>query len=170
MWSSHFIQFSNILSSQFHQLHIVFHLHSMDLWPFWHSWQWLTEKTAKDATTIATDTILPISLSSFIQVINGTIRDAPKTHEWVALVYQHRRVSCDAKQTNNRKDDVLLARLQAGHRTSLKQYLNRFYSSQDPICLNCCLEEQDLLHWLCDCPALMTVRQRVFGNYQVSLE
>ena len=42
--------------------------------------------------------------------------------------------------------------------------------SQDPIYPNCCLEVQDIRHWLCKCPALMTVRQRVSGNHQGSLE
>ena len=37
MWSSHLIPSSNILNPQFHRLHIVFHLHSMDSWPFYHS-------------------------------------------------------------------------------------------------------------------------------------
>ena len=53
----------------------------------------LADKAAKEATTIATNTILLISTSSSIQVINGTIRDAPSTHERVAAVYHHRRVS-----------------------------------------------------------------------------
>ena len=66
---------------------------------------------AKEATSIATDTILPVSLSSSIQVINETIRDALPTHEQNTLVYQHQRVSRDAKQINNRKDDVLFALL-----------------------------------------------------------
>ena len=112
----------------------------------------LADKTGKEATTIATDTILPISLSSSIQIINKTIRNAPPTYERVASLYRHRRVSRDAKLINNRKDDVLLVRLQSSHHPSLKQYLNRLDPSQDPICPNCCLEEQDLLHWLCECP------------------
>ena len=49
---------------------------------------------------------------------------------------------------------------------SLKQYLHRLDPSQDPICPNCRLEEQDL----CECPALMAIRQRVFGYHQGSLE
>ena len=130
----------------------------------------LADKAAKEATTIATDTILPISLSSSIQAINETIRDAPLIHERVAAVYKHRRVSRDAKQINNRKDDVLSARLQSSHHPSLKQYLHRLDPSQDPTCPNCCQEEQDLLHWLRECPALITVRQRVFGCHQRSLE
>ena len=126
----------------------------------------IANKAAKEATIIATDTILPISLSSSIQAFNEMIRDASPTHERVASVYQHRRVSGDVKQINNRKDDVLLARPRSGDHPSLKQYLHRLDPSQDPICPNCCLEEQDL----CECPALMTIRQRVFGCHQGSLE
>ena len=118
----------------------------------------LANKAAKEATTIATDTILCISFSSSVKVINETIRDALKTHERVALVYQHRRVSRDAKQINSRKYDVLIACLPSGHHPSLRQYLNWFNPCQDPIYPNCHLEVQDLLHWLCECPALMTIR------------
>ena len=129
----------------------------------------LAKKAAKEATTISTDTILPISLSSSIQVINEMIRDAPSIHEWVAAAYKHWRFSWDAKQISNRKDDVLIARLRSSHHPSLKQYLHQLDPSQDPTCPNCCQEEQDLLHWLCDCPALLTVRQ-VFGCHQGSLK
>ena len=129
----------------------------------------LADKAAKEATAITTDTILPISLSNSIQVINETIRDAPPIHERVAAVYKHRRVSRDVKHINNIKDDVLIARLRSGHHPSLKQYLHRLDPSQDPNCPNCCEEEQDLIHWLPDCPALLSVR-RVFGCPQGSLE
>ena len=111
-----------------------------------------------------------ISLSSSIQIINETIRDAPPTHERVAAVYKLRKVSRDVKQITNRKDDVLIARLRSGHHPSLKQYLHRLDPSQDPICPNCHQEDQDLVHWLRDCPALSSVRQRVFGCHQGSLE
>ena len=130
----------------------------------------LADKAAKEATTIAADTILPVSFSSSVQVINETIRDALPTHEHVALVYQHRRVSRDAKQISNRKDNVLLARLRSGQHPSLRQYLNRLDPSEDLICPNFHFEVQDLLHWLCECPTLMTIRQRVSGNHQGSLE
>ena len=113
----------------------------------------IADKAAKEATTIDSDTILPISLSSSIQVINETIRHAPPIHERVASVYKHRRVSRDAKLINNRKDDVLIAHLRSGHHPSLKKYLHRLDPSQGPTCPNCRQEEQDLLHWLCDCPA-----------------
>ena len=130
----------------------------------------LADKAAKEATLITTDATLPISLSSSIQIINETIRDAPPTHERVAAVYKLGRVSRDVKQITNKKDDVLIARLRSGHHPSLKQYLHRLDPSQDPICPNCLQEEQDLVHWLRDCPALLSVRQRVFGCHQGSLE
>ena len=52
----------------------------------------LADKAAKEATLITTDTTLPISLSSSIQIINGTIRGAPAAHERVAAVYKLRRI------------------------------------------------------------------------------
>ena len=45
-----------------------------------------------------------------------------------------------------------------------------FDPSQDPICPNCHLQEHDLHLWLCECPALITMRFRVFGYHQGSLE
>ena len=130
----------------------------------------LADKAAKEATIIATDTTLPISLFSSIQVINETIRNAPRTHERVAAIYKHRRVSRDAKQINSRKDDVLIARLRSSHHPSLWQYLHRLDPAQDPTCPNCQQAEQDLIHWLRDCPALLSMGQRVFGCHQGSLE
>ena len=53
----------------------------------------LADKTVKEATTIAANTILPISFSSSIQVINKTIRNNLPTHERVAQVYQHKKTS-----------------------------------------------------------------------------
>ena len=63
----------------------------------------LADKAAKEATTITTNTILPVSFSSSIQVINDTIRDNPPAHERVALIYKHQKVSRDAKQIKNKR-------------------------------------------------------------------
>ena len=119
----------------------------------------LADKAAKETTIIATDTTLPISLSSSIRVISETIRDDPPIHERVAAVYKHRRVSRDGKQINNRKDDVLIAQLRSGQHPSLKHYLHRLDPVQDPTYPNCCQEEQDLVHWRRDCPALLSCKQ-----------
>ena len=79
----------------------------------------LADKAAKEATTITTDTILPISLSTSFQVINESMRDSPTTHKQVASVYKHRQVVRNEKQINNRRNDVLTARLQSSHHLSL---------------------------------------------------
>ena len=71
----------------------------------------LADKAAKEATTIATNTVLPVFFSSSIQVINETIRDDPPAHERFALIYEHQKASHDAKQIKNSNDDELLARL-----------------------------------------------------------
>ena len=113
---------------------------------------------------------LPISLSSPIQIINKTVRDAPPTHDRVAAFYKLRSFHRDVKQITNRRDEVLIACLRSGHHPSLKQYLHRLDPSQHPICPNCQKEQQDLAHWLRNCPALSSMRQRVFGCHQGSLE
>ena len=102
-------------------------------------------------------------MSSSSQVINDIFRDAPPKHERVAAVYHLRRVSRDTKQIKSRQDDNLLARIRSGHHPSLKQYLHRLDPSQDPICPNCRLEEQDLRQWLCECPALITIGNECLG-------
>ena len=130
----------------------------------------LVEKAAKEATTIATNTIHPVSFSSSVQVINDTIRNNPPAHEHIALIYKHQKASCDAKQITNTKDEVLLARLRSGHHPFLQQYLHCLDTPEDPTCSKCPLAEQDLHHWLCDCPAITTTRIQVFGNHKGSLE
>lgn len=85
----------------------------------------LADKAAKESTTFATNTILPVSFSSSIPAINETIRDDPLTPERVALIYQHRKASRDSKQVKNQNDYVLLARLRSGHHPFLHQYLYR---------------------------------------------
>lgn len=47
----------------------------------------------------------------------------------------------------------MLACLRSCHHPSVHQYLRRLDPTQDPICLTCRLDEQDLSHWLCKCPA-----------------
>ena len=118
----------------------------------------LADKAAKETTTITTNKILPVSFSSSIQVINDTIRDNPPAHERVALIYKHQKASRDAKQIKNRKDEVLLASLRSGHHPSLQKYLQRLDPAKDPNCPKCRLAEQDLYHWLCDCPAITVLR------------
>ena len=98
------------------------------------------------------------------------IRDDPPTHERVAQVYQNQKASRDSSQIKNRKDDILLTRLQSGHHPFLHHYLHRLDPTQDPICPSYRLNEQDLNHWLCKCPAGDAIRQQVFGKRKGSIE
>ena len=83
----------------------------------------LADRAVKEATTITTDANHPVSFSSSIQVINETMCDSLPSQERVALIYQHRKTSRDAKEVNNRKDDVILACLRSIHHPSLRQHL-----------------------------------------------
>ena len=71
----------------------------------------LAKKSVKEATSITTNAILPVSFSSSMLVINETIRDDRPTHECITLIYRHQKVSCDSKQIKNQEDDVLFAHL-----------------------------------------------------------
>ena len=95
----------------------------------------LGNQAAKEATSIVTHTILPVSFSSSLQVINNKIRDNPPIHSQVAQIYQHQRGSGDSKQIKNQQDNVLLARLWSAHHPSLNQYLHHLDPAIHPICL-----------------------------------
>ena len=84
----------------------------------------LANKTTKEATSIITNTILPVSFLSPIQVINEMICDSPPTKECVMQIYQHQVASQNSKQTKNRKEDALLARLWSTRNPSLNHYLH----------------------------------------------
>lgn len=59
----------------------------------------LADRAAKEATAIATNTVLPVSLSSYLQVINEKI--SPLNHVWIAQIYQHYKISRDLQQAMN---------------------------------------------------------------------
>ena len=53
----------------------------------------LADKVAKEATTIATNNILPVSLSSSILAYKEIIHDDSSTSERVTQVYQNQKAS-----------------------------------------------------------------------------
>ena len=157
MWSSHFIECLNLLNSPFYQLHIIFHLPSS---------QQSSQRSHHHCHRQNSSCFFSYFHSGYkwnnSQHSTNTQTHCPNVPTLKGFLW------CKANQ--QQKDDGLLAHLQSSHHPSLRQYLNRLAPSQDPICLNCSLEVQDLLHWLCECLAIMTIRERVFGNYQGSLE
>ena len=94
------------------------------------------------------------------------------------IKHQHTKevYSCKSKKKEqlitSRSEQVLLARLRAGHHPELWTYKHRLNPAEDPTCPRCmeadaegtlmkplCL---DVDHWL-DCPATMEQRMRTFG-------
>ena len=61
----------------------------------------LVDKAAKEVTSIVTNTILTVYLSSSLQVINDKIPGNPLTHDRVAQIYQNRKASCDSKTSTS---------------------------------------------------------------------
>ena len=59
----------------------------------------LSDRAAKEATAIATNTVLPVSLSSYLKVINEKI--SPLIHDWIAQIYQHYKISHDLQEAMN---------------------------------------------------------------------
>ena len=79
----------------------------------------IANKATKEARTIVTNTILPVSYSSSLEVISNEIHDNPPTYDTFTMIYQHQKASRDSKQTENQWDNVLFARLQSGHNFSV---------------------------------------------------
>ena len=123
----------------------------------------LADAAAKEATTVPPTDALPISLSSAIKVISDIITDPEPTHERTRSVYEKHRASTNADQIDSRAEEVLLARLRAGHHQSLRPYLHRLDPNINPLCPSCHQEERTLLHWLVSCPALDHIPQQMFG-------
>ena len=125
---------------------------------------------ADKATTNATNTLLPVSFSSSIKVINETIYDDPPKHECIALIYQHQKASCDSKQSRTKKmTNQLLVYDPATTLLSINIFTVSIHLKiqyvEDATSMN---NEQNLNLWLCKCPAVDVIRQLVFGKHKES--
>ena len=80
----------------------------------------LVDRAAKQATEHPPTADLPITLSSAVKVVRDSIQDATITHDRTKEIYSHYCPSIDAEQITKRADEVLLARIRAGHRPSLQ--------------------------------------------------
>ena len=68
-------------------------------------------------------------------------------------IYSHYSPSIDAEEVTKRADEVLLARLRAGHHPALQAYLHRLDPDVDPTCPSYNEDQHTLQHWLISCPA-----------------
>ena len=129
----------------------------------------LAVTAAKESTIIESDTIHPTPISCAFQVINEFFRDEPPSHARTSEIYQRCKTSIDLQQIQSR-DEVLIVRLCSKHHLSLKAHHHRINPEIGPTCPSCQQAEHTLQHWLLECPAGDTIRQRVFGNHQGSLK
>ena len=107
---------------------------------------------------------------STMQVINELIHSHPPTHERLTQVYQHQKASHNSKKNQKQKRwrTAYLFTIRSPCISPLVSSSTRPNSrSNFP---TCCLDEQDLNHWLCKCPAGDVIGQQVFGNHKGSLE
>ena len=130
----------------------------------------LADRAAKQATELSATADLPITLSSAVKVVRDSIQDAAITHDRTKEIYSHYRPSIDAEQITKRADEVLLARLRAGHHPSLRAYLHRLDPDVDPTCPSCNKDQHTLQHWTISCPAGERIRQQMFGYHRERLE
>ena len=128
----------------------------------------LADRAAKQATELPPTTDLPITLSSAVKVVRDSIQAI--THDRTKEIYSHYRPSIDAKQITKRADEVLLARLRAGHHPALQVYLHHLDSDVDPKCPSCNEDQHTLQQWLISCPAGERIRQKMFGYHRGRLE
>ena len=75
----------------------------------------LANRAAKLATDLQPLAELPIAFSSALNVIKKVITDPTVTHNRTRKIYTNCRPSIDNVQITTREDEVLIARIYAGH-------------------------------------------------------
>ena len=111
----------------------------------------------------------PITYASACTHIRIQSKDPPPSHPRVREVYE--ALSHDRERLiMSRQDQSLLAQLRSGHYLGLREYQYRIGRVESPVCNLCGQGEQDLQHWLVDCPATEAQRFKLFGPYSGRLD
>ena len=111
----------------------------------------LTDATAK-ATTILDEPQALASYGSACMLIRSQLRDAASQHQLIKAIYTTTNKKRDAT-IKCRKDQTLLAQLQAGHHKFLPWHQNWIMPEEyDATCPLCDAPSQTLEHWLTKCP------------------
>lgn len=106
----------------------------------------------------------PVSYgSSCAQITLCFSKDPPGTHERTTEVYGALSKERES-QIKIRRDQSILAKLRSGHYVGLREYQYRIGGAPDVICPLCGEEDQDLVHWMTQCPALVARRWELFGS------
>ena len=126
----------------------------------------LADSTAKSAARLPGPKHCrpPVSYgSSCAQISLCFLKDPPGTHERMIEVYGALSKERES-QIKTRRDQTLLAKLRSGHYVGLREYHHRIGGAPDATCPLCGEEDQDLVHWLTQCPALVARRWELFGS------
>ena len=103
----------------------------------------------------------PLSLESVRSAIPRGVVDTPPDpvqRREVLAVYQGKKGST---QGLCRKDEVLLAQMRSGQSKLLAAYRARILG-EDPMCPKCNGGEENLVHFMQECPASEGLRRRIF--------
>ena len=128
----------------------------------------LADETAKLAAG-ATGPSCPITFASACSHIRAFCKDPPPQHQRVSQVYEAFSQQRERLITT-RRDQTLLARLRSGHYLGLRAYSHRIGRIPSPVCNLCGEGDQDLHHWLVDCPATAAQRLTLFGPHSGRLD
>ena len=127
----------------------------------------MADKHAKAATKIPPSLENPGSEVTFggaKSCIRAEIKDPPCTHEIVSATYSNISHKRDRELIKSRRDAVLLAQLRSGKCVKLANYKNLLDPSIPATCPLCEEADQDLKHWLLECPGTLRAKMELFED------
>ena len=125
------------------------------------------DQAAKDATTID-DACRPVSFASECARIRQAVKDPAPTEPGdikIHKIYSTYSRARDEAEVTTRKDQIDIARLRARTHPALQAYQKKIDAQADATCPRCGLDEEDLEHWLIDCPAMSFRKMKLFGTH-----
>jgi ribonuclease HI len=119
------------------------------------------DAAAKSASGLSDDRSAPapIELSSAKAYIRRTLVDPPPIHASTREVYVARPPA-----SSSRREAVILAQLRSGHSPILQWYQGLIKPNTTKTCPRCGEGEENLKHFLQDCPATLGLRLFEFGD------
>jgi len=125
------------------------------------------DQAAKDATNLD-DSCRPVSFASECARIRQVVKDPAPTDPGdirIHNIYSTYSRARDEAEVTTRKDQIDIARLRARTHPALQAYQKKIDAQADATCPRCGLGEEDLEHWLIDCPAMSAKKMELFGNH-----
>ncbi len=108
-----------------------------------------------------------MSYASECARIRQAVQDPPLTDPAdirIAKIYSGYSRARDEAEVTTRKEQVDIARLRARTHPSLRAYQKKLDPLADATCPRCGHGDEDLEHWLIECPAMSSMKMKTFGN------